>query len=337
MTDGSPPTSDHVAHAPQSRHVPVLPAEVERHLAPRAGQTLLDCTAGLGGHSALLATKVLPGGTVILSDLDPGNLARARARVETAAPDVQIVALRGNFADAPRRLAELGLAADMVLADLGFSSSQMDDASRGLSFMRDGPLDMRFDPSGPTTAADLVNTLPQEELAELLRDFGEEPGWRAVAQKLVEERRAGPITSTSRLASIVRSVVGSRGGPSRIDPATRTFQALRIAVNDEMGSLRSLLEAVLRAAAILERSARTDAPASPVWLRPGARIGIISFHSLEDRQVKQTLGELVTRGLGKEVSRRPIEAGPEELAVNPRSRSAKLRVVEITAGTNRVV
>jgi 16S rRNA (cytosine1402-N4)-methyltransferase len=214
----------------------------------------------------------------------------------------------------------------------------MEDAARGFSFMRDGPLDMRLDPAGPTTAADLVNTLPEQELAEILRDMGEEPSWRAIARKLVEERKSSPITTTGRLASTVRSVASQRGGPPRIDPATRTFQALRIVVNDELGSLRSLLEAVLRAAAIL---GRTDSVASstsrPLWLAPAARVGVISFHSLEDRLVKQEFGELHKRGAGRELTRKPVEASEEEVSGNPRSRSAKLRVVEIIGSTARVV
>lgn len=328
------------APAPQSepRHIPVLMKEVLELLAPRAGQTLLDCTAGLGGHAAAIAASLGPTGTVILNDHDPANLERAAARVRAIPGAPAVVSLRGNFADAPRRMVEGSLRADLVLADLGFATSQMEDASRGFSFMREGPLDMRLDPQGPSTAADLVNSLPEQELAEILRDMGEEPSWRAIARKLVEERKSSPITTTGRLASIVRSVASQRGGPPRIDPATRTFQALRIVVNDELGSLRSLLEAVLRAATILGRSDSAASTASSrLWLAPAARIAVISFHSLEDRLVKQEFGELHKRGAGRELTRKPAEASEQEVSENPRSRSAKLRVVEIIGAGARVV
>lgn len=297
-------------------------------LAPSPGETAVDCTAGLGGHASAIAARLGPSGTLILNDLDPGNLGRAAARVraEAGAACPRLVELRGGFADVPRRLAEQSLAADVVLADLGFSSNQVEDAARGFSFQRDGPLDMRLDPSGPVTAAHLVNTLPEAELAELIQEFGEERHARRIAQKLVAARRESPIQTTGQLASVVRSLVGSRDRASGgIDPATRTFQALRIAVNDELGSLRSLLESVARAAV------KTGGPAA--WLRPGARIGIISFHSLEDRMVKNAFGELVKRGAAEPLTKKPVEAGERELVDNPRARSAKLRVIRLSPGS----
>ena len=320
---------------PFPAHVPVLKAEVLAALAPLPGQTALDCTAGLGGHSIDLAGVLgqAPGGTLILNDLDSGNLELAAARVQALSTPPRIVKLQGNFADAPRRLAEQGLSADLVLADLGFASPQIENASRGFSFQREGPLDMRYDPaSGRPSAADLVNTLPEAELAEIIRDLGEERHWRRVAAKLVEQRQADPILTTSRLASIVRSVV--RSSPAdRIDPATRTFQALRIAVNDELGSLASLLESISRAAVALALTGKPTAPGADTrpasWLRPGARIGIISFHSLEDRMVKRAFLELTERGLGRLSGRKPIEATDGESSTNPRARSAKLRALTI--------
>ncbi len=312
------------------RHIPVLVEAVLRSFDPQAGDVVLDCTAGLGGHAVELARRLGPTGTVVLNDFDPANLARAAEAVRAIPDAPKIVELRGNFADAPRRLAETGLAADVVLADLGFSSNQMEDAERGLSFMREGPLDMRMDPAGPTTAADLVNTLSEAELGEILRDFGEEREWRRITQKLVAERAEAPISTTGRFASIVRGAIGRRPGPpgggGGIDPATRSFQALRIAVNDELGNLRALLESVSRATGMMKGG--SGRPGSS-WLKPGARIGVISFHSLEDRQVKQAFGELQRRGLATEVSRRPVEASEEEIQRNPRSRSAKLRVVRL--------
>lgn len=302
-------------------HMPVLVNEVLAGLDPRPGQTVLDCTAGLGGHASALAQRIGPTGTLILVDLDAGNLAASRQRVESLEAPPRVVALEGSFADAPRRLAGEGLSADLLLADLGFASNQVDAAERGLSFNREGPLDMRMSRSAPITAAELVNSMSDRELFELLRDLGEEsPGAaRAIASKIVQERSAAPITTTTRLASIVRSVVPRRHGPGSIDPATKTFQALRIAVNDEIGNLRRLLDAIERSAA---------RPGSS-FLSPGARVGIIAFHSLEDRPVKRSFAGLVERGLAEGVTRGVVTAGKAEIAANPRSRSAKLRVIRL--------
>lgn len=326
--------------AGQRGHIPVMLDEVVRALASAPGQTVLDCTAGLGGHAAALAERVGPGGRVILCDLDPANLARAEARLRDlpgGAPEV--LALHANFAEAPRLLAERGLAADAVLADLGFASTQVDDPARGFSFMGDGPLDMRMDPTRGPTAADLVNSLSPEELAEIIRDFGEDrAAWR-IAQEIAAARRREPITSTGRLAEIVRAAAGpptrTRTG-QRIDPATRTFQALRIAVNDELGSVRSLVESVARAAATLALPADRR---GPTWLTVGARVAIISFHSLEDRIVKQGFAELCQRSLAQPAAgasrRKPdaVEATDREIEMNPRARSAKLRAIRLTGGS----
>lgn len=333
MTAG-PTASDPLARG----HIPVLRAEVLGALDPSEGQTALDCTAGLGGHSGDLALRLGGSGRLILNDADEGNLARAEAAVRARIAEIgaacpAIVALRGNFADAPRALAARGLRADAALADLGFASSQMEDAARGLSFSRPGPLDMRFDRSAPMTAATLVNTLEEREIEEILRDFGEEREARRIARAIIRERAAAPIETTDRLASIIRAAIGPGGGGPRIDPATRTFQALRIAVNDELGSLSSLLESVTRAATALsvERRSTGDA-ASPPWLAPGARVAVISFHSLEDRLVKSAWGELVSRGiatLSPKGVKQPVTASEAEQETNPRSRSAKLRTVEV--------
>ncbi len=312
-------------------HIPVLPTQVVAALAPRKGETYLDCTAGLGGHAALIAPLLGPSGVVVLNDHDAENLASAAARIGGLSNPPRVISIQGNFADAPRRMAELGLSADMVLADLGFASNQVESARRGFSFQRDGPLDMRLDPtSNRPTAAHLVNTLPEAELGEILRDLGEERAWRLVASKLVAARKSGPILTTGQLAEIVRSCVRpAPGGPgSGIDPATRTFQALRIAVNDELGSLRSLLESVSRTAGRLGLAGASGMPGGS-WLRAGARVAIISFHSLEDRPVKDAFGELVSRGQAEHFSRKPIEADEAERASNPRSRSAKLRAIRI--------
>ncbi len=312
--------------------MPVLLHEVLQLLNPRPGDTALDCTAGLGGHAAAIAERLGPTGTLVLCDLDPANLAAARSRVESLPSPPRVVALHTSYSEAPRRLAELGLVADVVLADLGFASNQLEDPARGLSFSHDGPLDMRLDPTSPITAAELVNSLSERELTEIIREFGEERYAAKIAEKLVRERKAQPIQTTARLADIARQVVGPKSGSATIDPATRTFQALRIAVNDELGRLGSLLDSIARAATF---RAATGTPGSTprqgaqTWLAAGARVGIIAFHSLEDRPVKQAIAALVQRGLAVALTKKPITAGDEEMRSNPRARSAKLRALRL--------
>lgn len=307
-----------------SGHTPVLPEETIHLLNPKPGQTAVDCTVGLGGHAAAMARRIGPAGTLIVNDWDGANLARATSRLGELDHPPHIVALRGNFAEIPRKLAEQGLRASVALADLGVASTHLDDPERGFSFSRPGPLDMRMDPDGPTTAADLVNTLSQEELASLLRELGEERSARRIAGKLVAARQAEPILTTARLAHLVREAAGPRRHGDRIDPATRTFQALRIAVNDELGSLDRLLDAVARAARMPD--------AAPRWLAGAARVGVISFHSLEDRRVKRCFRDLAQAGLGETPNRRPVTPDEAERCANPRSRSAKLRVFRLRAG-----
>ncbi|MEM6333775.1 MAG: 16S rRNA (cytosine(1402)-N(4))-methyltransferase RsmH [Planctomycetota bacterium] len=303
-------------------HVPVLLGEVLELLGPalRPGAVVVDGTAGRGGHAAALAERVGPGGTVVAVDLDPGNAAYAEARLAEVGQrcGVRVVVAHASFAELNDVCAEAGLDgadgfADAVLADLGFASNQMDDPVRGLSFSAEGPLDMRLDPTADRgvspTAADLVNELPQNELADLIYELGEERMSRRIARKIVEERAAGPIETTAQLARVVRRAVGPRGG-SRMDPATRTFMALRIAVNDELTALDRLLGQTLG------------------LLRPGGRMGVISFHSLEDRRVKHAWRERVDRGELAAVTRKPVTPGLAECDANPRARSAKLRVVE---------
>jgi 16S rRNA (cytosine1402-N4)-methyltransferase len=261
------------------------------------------------------------GCTLVLTDLDPANLAKAEARVRGVSPEVVVHAIHASFVEAPRKLNELGLTADVVLADLGFSSNQMADPGRGFSFSMDGPLDMRLNPQSPITAAELVNTLTERELASLLSEYGEESHARAIARNLVRERTERPIGTTAQFASIVRDAVPARdryGGG--IDAATKSFQALRIAVNDELGNLAALLTSV-------QQAAKRIGAGQPAWMKPGARVGIISFHSLEDRQVKQSFGSLVEKDLASQVTRKAVQAGADEIAANPRARSAKFRVI----------
>lgn len=307
-------------------HIPVLLREVMAMLAPRAGQVYADATAGLGGHAAEVGVVLGAGGTVVLSDLDAGNLARAEQRVATcggAAGSPKVMAAAGNFAMLPRVLADRGMKADMLLADLGFASSQMDDSARGLSFMREGPLDMRLDPSAKLTAAQLVASASEVELANIIFEFGEDRMSRRIARRIVEARASTPIVTTTQLAEVVKSALPRVG--DGIHPATRTFQALRIAVNDELGNLNALLDAIGDAA-------KAAAAGAPTWLAPGARAAIISFHSLEDRPVKQAMGAWSERGWVTGLSRKPVTPSDEELERNPRSRSAKLRGVVLAGG-----
>ncbi len=308
-----------------ARHVPVLRDSVVALLAPRAPGLLVDATVGLGGHAAALL-EASPGSRLLGLDRDPAALELARERLREHGDRVRLVQAR--FSELPRILEEAGGEAPAaILADLGCSSLQLDTAGRGFSFRLEGPLDMRMGTDGPT-AADLVNTLEEEELMRILWSYGEERRARAVARAIVRRRRRAPLATTRELAEVVIQVLGpgKRGG---IHPATRTFQALRIAVNDELGELERFLEPAVEA------------------LRPGGRLGVIAFHSLEDRIVKHTLRRLEGRctcppGLPvcrcgavarvRTLTRRPVTPPPAEEAANPRARSARLRVVERLAG-----
>ena len=311
-----------------SGHIPVLGEAVMGLLAPRAGQVYVDCTVGRGGHAAMIGSRLAPGGRVVAMDADPANVAYTRERLVSLAVPVEVV--HSSFVAAEAVCERAGLAlpgADLLLADLGFASNQVDDAGRGLSFLRDGPLDMRLNPEGGTTAADLVNGLPESELADVLWRYGEERLSRKIARKIGGERQVRPILTTTHLAELVRAAYGrglghrgrpertrgrqsaGRGGGSRIDPATRTFMALRIAVNGELEALEHLLMSL------------------PRLVRPGGVAAIISFHSLEDRLVKQAFRALAGDAGWTLLTRKPVEADEPEIARNPRSRSAKLRAV----------
>jgi 16S rRNA (cytosine1402-N4)-methyltransferase len=300
-------------------HTPVLLKEVLGALAPRAGETFVDGTLGGGGHAeALLDAEA----HVIGFDQDPEALDFAKERrLHRFGEKFQPV--RANFSELAAVLDDLGMAeVDGVLLDLGVSSWQLDTAERGFSFQREGPLDMRMDPNGPVTAADLVNTAPAGELVRIFRQYGEEPNARRIAARIVSGRGARPFETTMQLALAVEEVVPRRG---RIHPATRVFQALRIAVNREM----EVLDSVLRQAA--------------ARLRVGGRMAVITFHSLEDRMVKEFFKVRSTAELDRPewpaprpnpdyifraLTRKPVIASAEEQQSNPRSRSAKLRAVE---------
>ncbi|HRX84394.1 MAG TPA: 16S rRNA (cytosine(1402)-N(4))-methyltransferase RsmH [Phycisphaerae bacterium] len=294
---------------PTREHVPVLVDEVAQLLAVKPGDIILDCTVGLGGHARMLAEAAGESGLLIGMDVDESNLQSASQRLEGCACRVRL--FRSNFARADEVLAEAQVGAvDVILADLGVSSAQLADKRRGLSFQEDAPLDMRLDDRLEQTAADLVNRLGEQELADLIYRYGQERFSRRIARAVVHARRNQRITTTQELVTVIARAlrVDPRSRAAKIHPATRTFQALRIAVNDELGALERLLAQ------------------APTMLRPGGRIGIISFHSLEDGIVKQDFRAHKSDEIYDVLTKKPLTARAEEIAVNPRSRSAKLRV-----------
>ncbi|MFM7259529.1 MAG: 16S rRNA (cytosine(1402)-N(4))-methyltransferase RsmH [bacterium] len=299
----------------------MLCTEVLNALQPTVGDVYVDLTAGRGGHAERVARRLGPTGATVLFDLDAGNLAYAAERVRNAS-GVAPATVHASFASVARELTSRQVVADLVLADLGFSSTQVDEPSRGLSFMRDGPLDMRLDPSAGMTGAEFLAASDERTIADAIARFGEEPLARRIASKIVEVRAQTPISTTAQLADLVREAYGSRARTSRLHPATKTFQALRIAVNDELGALSALLDSIASAA---ERAGE----GRPTWLRPGARVAVIGFHSLEDRLVKQCFADMCRRGLADEITDGPVVSSEPESAANPRARSAKLRAVTV--------
>ncbi len=290
----------------RSLHVPVLLQETIDWLDPRPGQTFVDGTLGGGGHTRALANRVGPEGAVLSLDRDPAAVEAASVRLKGLPVKVGV----SNYADLRPLLDELGIAGvHGILLDLGLSSDQIADRERGFSFDSSGDLDLRFDPTSGEPAWRLLQRLDEKELADLIYEFGEERFSRRIARKFVALRGDAPIRSAEQIAAIVRSVVPRSRDTARIDPATRTFQALRIAVNDELGSLRRGLDSM------------------PDCLLPGGRLAIISFHSLEDRLVKWAFRE-DTRY--EPLTKKPVMASDEEMVRNPRSRSAKLRVARRT-------
>ena len=280
--------------------------EVLDALRPVSGGTYVDCTVGAGGHAAAILDASAPDGRLLGIDADPGALAIAAERLARFGDRVRLV--HRNYTELERVLTETQTKDPSgILLDLGVSSMQLDRADRGFSFQNEGPLDMRLDPTTGRTAADLVNTLPERELADLIYRYGEERHSRRVARSIVARRGAAWFQTTTDLARTVAGAVG-RGAGRGIHPATRTFQALRIAVNDELGGL----EAVLPQAA--------DA------LGPGGRLAVISFHSLEDRIVKQFMRSRPEQL--RILTKKPLTAADAEQRANPRSRSAKLRTAE---------
>lgn len=320
--DPSPGDNDPDEPASDARrpfhHESVMLQEVVSILNPQPGKLMFDGTLGGGGH----AEALLAGGVKLVAmDQDPDAIAHATGRLQQF--ENRFCAIRGNFRHFPEILAETGVSGfDGILVDLGVSSFQLDEPTRGFSFQHDGPLDLRMDQDSPRTAADIVNLASEEEIERILREYGEEPHSRRIARAIVKNRDKKPILSTAQLAEMIRTVVGRKG---RRHPATLAFQALRIAVNDELAALHQFLEA------------------APRWLKPGGRLAVISFHSLEDRIVKQAFHHLSAPTIDrpewpepkpnphcclKLLTRKPMEPTAEEIARNPRARSARLRAAE---------
>lgn len=297
----------------REEHTPVLPAEVLQLLSPCPGDVVVDATVGAGGHAGLMAGRI--GSEGVLCGLDVDSEALRITGEWLGNCDCRTLLYQASFAELETVLGEAGIAqVDVLLADLGVSSMQLADPQRGFSFNIDGPLDMRMDQRLEERAVDLVNRLGEQDLANLIYEYAQERLSRRIAKRICLARRDGRITTSARLAELVCQAVGAHphARRSKIHPATRTFQALRIAVNDELTALARLLEQ------------------APQYLKPGGRIGIISFHSLEDGMVKRDFRRRKDEGTYEIMTKRPVVAGEEEREANPRARSAKLRVARRT-------
>jgi 16S rRNA (cytosine1402-N4)-methyltransferase len=283
--------------------------EVIGSLNLKAGDVVLDATVGGGGHSKEILKRILPGGSLIGLDQDQSAIAMAEVNLEDFNPSFKI--LNENFRNLGKVLSKEGVKSlDAVIFDVGVSSYQLDDAQRGFSLKADARLDMRMDPRTKLSAYDIVNRYKEEDLSDIIYKFGEERFSRRIARRIVEGRKSKPIETTMELAEIVRKAVGYGHKRARIDPATRTFQAIRIAVNDELNALEEGIKEAVS------------------YLRLGARIAVISFHSLEDRIVKNLFKGYAGLGVLKIITKKPLVPRNEEMAINPRSRSARLRIAE---------
>jgi len=296
------------------RHVPVLLEETIQYLRVRRGGTYADCTLGLAGHSSAIARQLGPEGHLIAFDRDPEAMALAKEKLvqiceELGSEAPKITLIGEAFSEAAKHIAPASL--DGLMADFGVSSLQLNEADRGFSFMADGPLDMRMDTRRGPTAEQVVNQISEKELADLIYEYGEERRSRRIARAIVRER---PLTTTGELARIVSAAAPAMKS-EHIHPATRTFQALRIYVNRELDEIQALLEA------------------APALLKPSGRVALISFHSLEDRLVKDSLREGAHQGIWTLLTKKPVVAEEAETDRNPRSRSAKMRAAEKTAAS----
>ena len=333
----------------ETQHVPVMLEEVLKYLQPRPGGRYIDGTIGAGGHTEAILERSAPDGKVLGIDTDVQALTRVRERLADKVNDKRLVLVYGNFAELARIVYEAGFVSASgdaainqaptsgiqgVLLDLGFSSDQMDNPERGFSFSADGPLDMRLDQSQPMSAADLVNTASEQELANILWRYGEETRSRQIARRIVRARAKGPITHTAQLAEL--AAAGAPYKPGAIHPATRTFQALRIAVNAELERLETALPQILDVLSTGEKEAKGN------W--GGGRMVIIAFHSLEDRLVKEFMRReardcICPPGIPvcvcghkarlRLLTPKPVTPTGEEVSRNPRARSAKLRAAEV--------
>jgi len=288
---------------PNSEHIPVLLGEVLQYLSPKAEESYLDLTAGYAGHAQAVLEKTHSYKQAVLVDRDANAVAKLQRKFEGQG----VTLVHQDFLSASQELLAKGMKFDMILADLGVSSPHLNEESRGFSLQVSAPLDMRMDQNQSLTAEEVVNTYSQEQLRDILKSYGEEPKARLIAEAIVKSR---PLSTTKELAEIASQ---AWPGPSRVHPATRTFQAIRIAVNDELGQLQQAL---------------------PLWLdllQPGGRLAIISFHSLEDRIVKQVFKDACGDRYDAQhllLTKKPVTATSTEIAFNPRARSAKLRVCQ---------
>jgi 16S rRNA (cytosine1402-N4)-methyltransferase len=287
-------------------HIPVLAKTLTERIKLPRDAVMVDATIGQGGHSLLFGDRMGPEGIIIGLDIDKNAIRRAQLKLKDLAS--KVILIHSNFALVSEQVHKQGIEkVDFILADLGVCSAQLADEQFGLSFQKNMPLDMRFDKSIKTTAADIINNTDEKSLAELIFRFGENRASRRIARFIVESRRRQPIMTTGQLAAIVAKAVRGKG---RIHPATRTFQALRIAVNNELDNLQKLLDS------------------APQLLKKNGRIAIISFHSLEDRIVKNNFKQNVEKDIYKLITKKPVEASREEISMNRRARSAKLRIAQ---------
>jgi 16S rRNA (cytosine1402-N4)-methyltransferase len=297
---------------PAGMHRPIMVEEILRVLELRAGNTIVDCTLGYGGHSAAILQRIRPGGRLVALDTDPLEIARTEARFRAAGwMESEFIARHTSFAALPRVLADLEIGSvDAILADLGVSSMQLDDPNRGFTYKQDGPLDLRLNPNKGRSAADWILSVDRERVIRALRDNSDEPHAETIAEAIMNRRQQG-IRTTQQLAEAIKDALNSlprairqREGDT---PIRRTFQALRIAVNDEFGALENLLRVL------------------PECLSPGGKVAILTFHSGEDRRVKRSFQEGARTGIYRELSDEPERPHAEEVRSNPRAASAKLR------------
>ena len=288
-------------------HIPVLINEVIKYLDPKPGENFIDCTAGYGGHSRIILEKVSPSGRLLAIELDSSQISNCKDRlaefkdralvINDSYANLQKIVIANNFNSV-----------DGVLLDLGFSSGQVDISGRGFSFLKDEPLDMRYCATDEITASQILNNWPQEKIQNILQEYGEERFAKQIAKAVVENRKINRINRTTDLLKIINNTVTKRYGFSKINPATRTFQALRIEVNKELENLKIVL------------------PQAISILKPGGKIAVISFHSLEDKIVKNYFKQESDKKIINILTKKPIEAQDQEISTNPRSRSAKMRV-----------